>query len=365
MRNRSKNRVLVCGSEGSLMSAIIPKLAGENYDVLGVDTCERYGHRGRAYKPGLDDEWQDYQFVQMDLCDAQATRTLINTFQPNYIIQGAAKIYGVGGFNKYAADILGDDIALHRNVLNAAVECGTVEKVDFISSSMVYERCEGKVPVHEADPHLYGIPHTDYGLSKMTNERLSEAYERQYGLNTTIWRPFNIITPYETADGQMGDSHVFADFIKSLVLENKEDLDIIGDGEQVRCFTWYKDVADIIARNIANKDSHGYTFNIGSTEPVTMKTLALTIRQTAYAMKLVNSQTVNFIHHEAPFGDVKYRVPNVNLAKDLLGWKPTKDFNQCVEECLKVAMCKLHIKKTQAEWKERDKAYVKQMEYGT
>lgn len=366
MKNRIDNRVLVCGSEGSLMSSIIPTLAGENFDVLGVDSCERYGKRGRAYNPQLSDEHQSYQFVQLDLCDAQATRTLIESFRPNWIIQGAAKIYGVGGFNENCADILGDDIALHRNVLSAAVEVG-VQNVHFISSSMVYERVTGNRPVKEVDSLLYNeLPFTDYGLSKITNERLSQSYNRQYGLNYTIWRPFNIITPYEEA-GKMGDSHVFADFIKSLVWEDNPMLKIYGDGEQVRCFTWHQDVANVIAKNINNKNIHNVTMNVGGIEPINMKNLAVMIRKIGHELGICSNDQVILDFRPAYPNDVQFRQPDITEIQDILGWQPTLNVEECVRKCLEVTKCKMSWKKIKdngPEWKKRDKAYVKQMEFG-
>lgn len=346
------------------MSSIIPVLASNNFEVLGVDSCERYGKRGRAYNPQLNENNQDYQFVQLDLTDYQTTKTLIETFRPNWIIQGAAKIYGVGGFNENCADILGDDVALHRNVLSAAVECG-VENVHFISSSMVYERVEGTKPVMEVDSLLYNeMPFTEYGLSKIVNERLSHAYEKQHKLPYTIWRPFNIITPYEEA-GKMGDSHVFADFIKKLVWEDNSVLPIYGDGQQVRCFTWHQDVADVIAKNVNNKNIHNITMNVGGTQPVTMTYLASIIRKIGYEMGLCSDDSVIFDFQPAFPNDVQYRQPDITEIREILGWQPTLDVEQCVRKCLEVTQCKMKWQKLRQPAGDPNILYNKTMEFGS
>ena len=84
---------------------------------------------------------------------------------------------------------------------------------------MVYENCPQDInsPVIEDMIDNYPAPYTDYGLSKFVGERVSKAYFKQHGLKYTIWRPFNIITPYEKSESNdIGISHVFADYIKNI-----------------------------------------------------------------------------------------------------------------------------------------------------
>ena len=92
-------KVLVCGSEGSLMQAVIPKLLRDKHAVYGVDNLCRYGGR-------LGIAGEDYEFRKADLTDRPSVNALVKSIQPDLIIQAAARIYGVGGFNKYCADIL-------------------------------------------------------------------------------------------------------------------------------------------------------------------------------------------------------------------------------------------------------------------
>ena len=125
-------KVLVCGSEGSLMQAVIPKLMKNGHQVLGVDNLSRYG------RMGINENALGYEFSRGDLVDRDFVYAVFKQFQPDYVIQAAARIYGVGGFNKYCADILGEDLTLHNNVLKAAVFAKT-KRVIYISSSMVYE----------------------------------------------------------------------------------------------------------------------------------------------------------------------------------------------------------------------------------
>ena len=225
-------KILVTGSEGSLMQFVIPVLQERGHEVIGVDNFIRYGEIERE---------RNYEFVRGDLTNKDFVDELVSGVDG--VIQAAALIYGVGGFHKYPADILSKDVVLHQNILWSMVK-HNVKKIAYISSSMVYERCNNH-PSKEEDAFESLVPSTDYGLSKLVGEKMCRAFAKQYGIEYVVWRPFNIITPYEVAENEQGMSHVFADFIKNLIVEKKNPLPIFGDGEQIRCFTWIGDIANI------------------------------------------------------------------------------------------------------------------------
>jgi nucleoside-diphosphate-sugar epimerase len=320
------SKILVCGSEGSLMQAVIPKLIEQGHKVVGADSLMRYGVQ---YGKG-------YWFHQIDLANPNLTSAMIEQEKPDYIIQAAARIYGVGGFNKYCADILGEDITLHNNVLKAAVK-NNVKRVIYISSSMVYENCPQDVdaPVFENMLDSYPAPHTEYGLSKFTGERLSIAFAKQYGLDYTIWRPFNIITPHEKVNNQdLGVSHVFADFIENIVVKKLQPLPIIGDGSQIRCFTWIDEVADAIAEHSFAEKTKNEIFNLGNQEPISMIELAALIHLIASEKGLITSDgllTETVANYK---NDVQVRIPDVIKAKEVLGWSAKIRVADSIRRCL-------------------------------
>lgn len=315
-------KLLVTGSEGSLMQHTIPLLARE-HDVVGVDNMARHGHVDRE---------RGYDFVCGDLADAGFCDDVVRGVDG--VVQAAAQIYGVGGFHAYGADILADDVTLHRNILKAMVRRDVGEMV-YISSSMVYERCEVH-PSREEDADDAGIPATEYGLSKLVGERLTKAFARQYGIGYSIWRPFNIITPHEKAEGEQGISHVFADFIKHIVLDKADVLPIIGDGEQVRCFTWIDDVAAGIARHSFTEAAKDGVFNLGNPQPTTMKALARLIHRTAQELGLIptTQAPLRFASRQSFADDVRVRIPDVGKAKAVLGWTPSCGVEESVRRCL-------------------------------
>ena len=316
-------KILVTGSEGSLMQAVIPFLLRAGHEVRGADNFCRYGKLQRQ---------RDYEFVEGDLVDPGFAREV--TAGVDGVIQAAARIYGVHGFHKFPADILAHDVTLHQNILWAAKDEG-VKKLCYISSSMVFERCS-KHPSDEEDAMNSLIPSTDYGLSKLVGERLCMAFARQYGLKYVIWRPFNIITPLEEGESEQGLSHVFADFVRLIIQEKQNPLPILGDGEQVRCFTWIEDIAETIATRSFDDVTDNQTYNVGNPEPITMAQLAVMIFEEAKKQGALPDAAgeLQFTHKTVYADDVRVRIPDVSKAEQQLGWQPTVKAAEAVRRCV-------------------------------
>lgn len=316
-------KILITGSEGSLMQAIIPKLLAQGHEIVGVDNFYRHG-------VPKDVDNKKYRLVYCDLTNRTSTLEL---FDDHYdvVFLAAAKIYGVGGFNHYCADIISDDVAIQGNVLQGCVKSKT-QHVVYISSSMVYETCVQDVdqPVTEDLVNDCSLPKTEYGLTKLFGERVCEAFRKQYGINYTIWRPFNIITPAESAMSTQGFSHVFADYIDNLLVKKLNPLPIIGDGNQIRCFTWIDDVATIIAEHSFDPRAQNQAFNICNTQPISMKTLAQKIYQHSD-----DSQPLEFVTVKEYPNDVRVRIPSVSRLRELIGDYEFKTVDECIKECIK------------------------------
>ena len=319
-------KVLVAGSEGSLMQRVIPLLLEAGHEVLGCDNMLRYGkiHRQRSY-----------DFRQCDLCsEAEAAEV---TAGVDVVLQAAAQVYGTRGFHMRGADILSGDVRLHANLLQESVRQG-VQRFVYISSSVVYEKA-GTFPLAEGDTEGMMPPSTDYGLSKLVGERLCAAYERDYGLPYTIWRPFNIITPQEEADAVQGMSHVFADFIALLLLRQQNPMDIIGTGYQTRCFTWIDDVAAPIAQRLVSEETRNEVFNLGNMEPVTMRGLAERIYAKGVERGVIKpGGALAFNCLPAYPADVQRREPDSRKAMKLLGWQPTVGLDEALDRCIEYAL---------------------------
>jgi UDP-glucose 4-epimerase len=315
-------RILVTGSEGSLMQAVIPKLISQGHTIVGVDNLYRYGK-----KSAIADK--DYQLIVQDLTDRVATRNLCQGF--DVVFLAAAKIYGVGGFNYYCGDIIADDTAIQGNIFQSCAK-HNVKHVVYISSSMVYETCIQDLshPVTEDLVDDCTLPKTEYGLSKLFGERMCRAFYKQYGINYTIWRPFNIITPHEKSMAEQGFSHVFADFINNILIKKLNPLPIIGDGGQIRCFTWIDDVAEIISRYSFDHRTANQAFNICNVEPISMKHLAKKIFRLQNTTEELKFQTIKDYEN-----DVLVRIPSVEKLSKLVGNYQYVKIDQSIQRCIR------------------------------
>lgn len=314
-------KILITGSEGSLMQAVIPKLLKQGHTIVGVDNLYRHGKISTMAN-------QDYKFINQDLADRQATADLCQGV--DVVFLAAAKIYGVGGFNYYCGDIIADDTAIQGNILQSCAK-HNVKHVVYISSSMVYESCvqDPLCPVTEDLVNDCVVPKTDYGLSKLLGERMCQAFYKQYGINYTIWRPFNIITPYEKSMSIQGFSHVFADFINNILVNKLNPLPIIGDGNQIRCFTWIDDVAEIISLYSFDSRAFNQAFNICNVEPITMKQLAEKIFQWRNCADQLQFHTVKEYSH-----DVLVRIPSVDKLSLIFGKYDYQTIDQSIQQCV-------------------------------
>jgi nucleoside-diphosphate-sugar epimerase len=133
---------------------------------------------------------------------------------------------------------------------------------------------------------------------------------------------------------EIGISHVFADYIKNIAFEKMNPLPIIGDGEQIRCFTWIEEVAQAIADYSFSDEAKNEVFNLGNPEPISMKQLALTIHKKAQELNLVFPGELKFQTVATYKNDVIVRLPDVSKAKRVLGWSANQKVEESITNCL-------------------------------
>jgi len=151
------------------------------------------------------------------------------------------------------------------NLINAAVNSGTVRRFVFTSSIAVYG--EGQLPLSE---ETLPLPEDPYGVAKLACELDLKAAHKMFGLEYTIFRPHNVYGERQN----LGDRYrnVIGIFINQAM--HGLPLTVFGDGSQTRAFTHIDDVAPIIARSVSCERACNETFNIGAETPTTVRDLA-------------------------------------------------------------------------------------------
>ncbi|MBO0823610.1 MAG: NAD-dependent epimerase/dehydratase family protein, partial [Actinobacteria bacterium] len=315
--------VVVTGSAGFIGGYLVDELLRRGYHVLGVDNFSKYGPVRKSY-----DEHPNYRLVEGDARDIELMTSLLA--DSDHFVAGAAMIGGISYFHAYPYDLLATNeriIAACCDAAIAAHRTGRLSKVTYLSSSMVYESATSW-PSQEGQQLQCPPPLSSYGFQKLAVEYFARAAHDQYGLPYTIVRPFNCVGIGESralgdADVMSGNielamSHVVPDLVQK-VLKGQYPLHILGDGSQVRHYTYGADLASGIADAMAHPDALNEDFNLSTAESTTVLDLAALIWQ-----KIKGPGVPLRVVHDEPFAhDVQRRVPDTEKAKRILGFEAT------------------------------------------
>ena len=203
------------------------------------------------------------------------------------------------------------------------------KKVLVASTSEVYGLSD-QVPFRE-DGNLVLGPTSkgrwSYACSKAIDEFLALAYWRERKLPTVIARLFNTVGPRQT--GQYG--MVVPTFVKQAL--TGRPITIFGDGSQSRCFTAVTDVAGALVKLMDHPGAVGEVFNIGSSEEVTIRTLAERVRTLAGSQSEIICVPYEQAYGEG-FEDMPRRVPDISKIGSLIGYRPTRSLDQILESVI-------------------------------
>jgi len=296
------SRVLVTGGAGTIGAAVVRRLlADPAYEVRVSDQrpAPQWMREGCEVHTG-------------DLRDrAQATRAMRGCPQ---VIHLAAIVGGIGNFHRLPHTLTEVNNALYNAVFRAALDTG-VERLVYVSSSMVFERAE-VFPTPEDYLPQCPVPLSAYGYSKLTGEVYCRAAHEEHGLPFTICRPFNAYGPGELPDAEPGIAHAVPDLIEK-VLSGLRPLPIFGSGEQTRTLTHVDDIADGIVTAMASPAGLNEDFNISASREMSVAEIARVIWEAC------GEDPEEFeLEHLPTFAvDVQRRWPSVDKARELLGWE--------------------------------------------
>jgi len=324
--------VLVTGSAGFIGGYVVKELLDRGHEVVGIDNYSKYGPVTRSY-----DEHPRYRFIEGDAKDVDLmTRVLMEC---DHFIAGAALIGGISYFHTYAYDLLAQNERITASACDAAIKAhqnGHLQKVTYLSSSMVFESADSW-PSFEGQQHRIPPPISSYGFQKLSVEYFARAAFDQYGLPYTIIRPFNCVGTGErralgdveilSGNVRLAMSHVVPDLVQK-VLKGQDPLHILGDGSQIRHYTYGGDLAQGIVTAMEHPDAVNEDFNISTAQSTTVLELARAI------WTQVKGFDVPFDYmSDPPFEhDVKRRVPAVEKARRLLGFEATTDLDKILQE---------------------------------
>jgi nucleoside-diphosphate-sugar epimerase len=326
-------KVLVSGSSGFIGGYVVEELLRRGHTVVGVDNFSKYGRVAKSY-----DDHPSYQLVEGDARDTELMTRLLSDC--DHFIAGAAMIGGISYFHAYAYDLLATNERIMAAQCDAAIAAhrdGRLAKVTYLSSSMVYESTD-HWPSAEGDERRIAPPLSSYGFQKLAVEYFARAAWDQYQLPYTIVRPFNCVGTgegralgdVEVASGnvKLAMSHVVPDLVQKIV-KGQDPLHILGDGNQIRHYTYGGDLARGIVTCMESPAADNDDFNISTAESTSVQALAETIWR-----KVKGDAPLTIAHDPAYEYDVQKRVPSVAKAKRVLDFECTTTLDQMLDEVI-------------------------------
>ena len=326
--------VVVTGSAGFIGGYVVEELLARGHQVVGVDNFSKYGPVKKSY-----DDNPAYRFVEGDCRDAGLLEKVLS--DADHLIAGAAMIGGISYFHTYAYDLLATNERIMAATCDAAIAAhrsGRLRKVTYMSSSMVFESTD-RWPSVEGDERSVAPPLSSYGFQKLAVEYYARAAWDQYGLPYTIVRPFNCVgvgegralgdVEIESGNVKLAMSHVVPDLVQK-VLKGQDPLHILGDGSQVRHYTYGGDLAKGVVTAMEHEAATNEDFNLSTAQSTTVLELARVIWS-----KIRGPQEPLRYVSDTPFEhDVAKRVPSVDKAKRVLGFEATTTLDEMLDEVI-------------------------------
>jgi UDP-glucose 4-epimerase len=313
-------RVLVTGGAGFVGSHLVDRLVAEGHTVtvidnLSVGTIENVAHH-------LDNE--RFHLV----CDS-----ILNEVALERLIRKSDQIYhlaAVVGVKYVVEDPLGGILTNVRgteNVLKFALRYWVPTLV--VSSSEVYGKSTA-VPLREDDDRVLGptnVGRWSYSDSKALDEYLAFGFASK-GLPVTAVRYFN-------AYGPRLDPRGYGSVVAKLITQARlgRPLTIYGDGRQTRCFTFVRDTVEGTVRAANTPEAAGLSFNIGQNRETSVIELSEMIRA-----RVNPEAAIEFVPYDkafdVPFEDTRRRVPDVQRAAQILGFRAAVPLEEGLERTI-------------------------------
>ncbi|MBJ79720.1 MAG: NAD-dependent epimerase [Myxococcales bacterium] len=335
-------KVLVTGAAGFIAGYLIEELLENNHEVIGLDNFSKYGQLEKSY-----DTNSQYRFVQGDAKDPKLLKELLSDC--DHFVAAAAMIGGISYFHEYAYDLLAENERITSAAFDAAIDAhqnNRLQKITLLSSSMVFESTD-TYPSKEGDELKVPPPLSTYGFQKLATEYFARGAWQQYKLPYTIVRPFNCVgigerralgdVDIRSGNIKLALSHVVPDLVQK-VLKGQNPLHILGDGSQIRHYTYGGDLARGIRLCMEHPKATNEDFNISTARSTTVQELAEII------WNKINGQKEFQLIHDEPFAhDVQKRVPCTQKAKDLLGFEATTSLEDILDEVIPWIQEQIHL----------------------
>ncbi len=291
----TRPKMVITGGRGFLGSHLVDRFR-DCYRIVVVDSLTRDARDGQ----GADG-------TEVVIGDIRDQALLERSFADAEVVVHLAAIAGVSNYDRKPVDVLRVNLLGTVAVIDAVIAARVPRLID-VSTSEVYgpEATEAS----ELTSPLVSGPVSErrwtYAVSKLAGEHFVLRHGEAHGFAATCIRPFNIYGPRQVGEGAISN------FARAVA--KGEPLTVEGDGDDLRAWCYVDDfVAAVVL--ILEKDVGGHVFNVGTPEArCTTRELAERMIRIAGAGSIRNAP--------APRTSIRRRIPNIDLATRLLGYRP-------------------------------------------
>ncbi|HEU5264675.1 MAG TPA: NAD-dependent epimerase/dehydratase family protein [Gaiellaceae bacterium] len=309
----SGKRIVITGGAGFIGTTLARRLVDGN-EVVAIDNLHRDTLGGTSLA-----EHPNFSFVHGDVLDQQGLAEIVGGV--THVVH-CAGIAGVDTVLDSPVRTMRVNVIGTYNVLEAALRSrDTIERlVDFSTSEVFGQHAFNVQEAHVTTIGSVGEARWTYAVSKLAGEHMAHAYHAELGLPTTSVRPFNVYGP-----GQIGGGAIRA-FIEAALAGR--DLTIHGDGSQIRAWCYVDDMVDGALLALEHPNAVGESFNIGNARS------AVTIHDLAQRVKRLSGCPGEIVFQPLDYTDVELRIPNVEKARELLGFEAKVDLDEGLERTI-------------------------------
>jgi len=314
----------VTGAAGFIGSNIVETLLKLDQKVVGLDNFST------GYQKNLDEvqslvseeQWERFRFIEGDIRNLEDCQAAVEGC--DYVLHQAA----LGSVPRSIDNPITSNevnVAGHLNMLVAARDA-QVKGFVYAASSSTYGDHPGLPKVEDT----IGLPLSPYAVTKYVNELYASVFDRAYGFKTTGLRYFNVFGPRQDPQGAYA---AVIPLWTSAIIEGKT-LYINGDGETSRdfCFVDNAVQANILAA-LAQGEGAGQVYNVACNARTSLNELKDMLYD---ALKDLDDQVnpPEVIYRDFRAGDVRHSQADITKAKTLIGFEPTHQIKDGINQAM-------------------------------
>jgi len=266
----------------------------------------------------------DFTFSEHDLLEWDGLESAVSWADRIYHM---AAVVGVFRVLKEPISTLATNIAGCERVLRALHKSHWNTKLIIASTSEVYGNRPDDEPLHENMELLISPGHNtrwNYSVSKIADEAFALSYAREYKMDITVVRFFNVIGPNQTGKYGM----VVPRFIKQAV--QNEPITVYGDGTQVRAFMDIRDCVNMLQLLAETKESNAQIVNVGTSHEITIGELAQMVKKSANSKSKITYVPYDYAYG-LDFEEIYHRKPELTKLRKLTGYSPKWSLSQTID----------------------------------